>query len=74
MSNKLTELFKNGASHSRTVFKERKLLKEIVTGFENNEFEMHLQFIVDNKNEKIVSAETLSRWLNSAAQEKAHQR
>lgn len=68
MSNKLTESFKNGVSYSKTVFKERKLLKEIVTGFENNEFEMHLQFIVDNKNEKIVSAETLSRWVNSAGE------
>lgn len=29
---------------------------------ENNEFKMYLQFIVDNKTKKIVSAEALSRW------------
>ncbi len=65
MGNKLIELFKNGASHSFKVLKEKKLLKKILTGFENNEFEMHLQFIVDNKSQKLVSAETLSRWVNS---------
>lgn len=68
MSNKLTESFKNGASYSRAFLKERKLLKEITTGFENNEFKMQLQFILDNKNKKIVSAETLSRWVNSAGE------
>ena len=65
MSNKITGLFKNG---SGTGLKEKKLLKGIKNGFENNEFEMHLQFIVDNKNKKIVSAETLSRWVNSAGE------
>ncbi len=30
-------------------------------GFENNEFRIYLQFIVDNKTKKIFSAEALSR-------------
>lgn len=38
--------------------------KELLNGIENNEFEMYLQFIVDNKTKKIVSAEALSRWAN----------
>ena len=41
---------------------EKKLLKKIVSGFNNQEFKMYLQFIVDSKTEKIVSTETLSRW------------
>ena len=36
----------------------------ILNGLENNEFKMYLQFIVDSKNKKIVSAEALSRWDN----------
>ncbi len=51
MSNKLVEFFKS-----------RELLKKIENGFKNNEFKMHLQFIVDNKTKKIVLAEALSRW------------
>ena len=35
-----------------------------MNGIENDEFKMHLQFIVDNKTKKIVSAEALSRWNN----------
>lgn len=42
--------------------KERKLVRRIKNGFDNQEFKMHLQFIVDCKENKIVSAETLSRW------------
>ena len=34
----------------------------ILNGLKNNEFEMYLQFIVDNKTKKIVLAEALSRW------------
>ena len=40
-------------------------MESILKGFENNEFKMHLQFIVDNKTKKIVSAEALSRWESS---------
>lgn len=45
--------------------KERKLIKKIEEGFKNNEFKIHLQFIVDNKTKQIASAEALSRWENS---------
>lgn len=34
----------------------------ILKGIANNEFKMFLQFIVDNKTRRIVSAEALSRW------------
>ena len=30
--------------------------------FENEEFKLYMQFIVDNKTKDIVSAEALSRW------------
>lgn len=41
---------------------EQKRTESILNGLENNEFKMYLQFIVDSKNKKIVSAEALSRW------------
>lgn len=41
---------------------KQKLTENILTGLENNEFKMYLQFIVDSKTKKIVSAESLSRW------------
>lgn len=41
---------------------ERTLLSQIRHGLNNNEFKMHLQFIVDNKTKQIVSGEALSRW------------
>lgn len=44
---------------------EKKITESILKGFENNEFKMYLQFIVDNKTKKIVSAEALSRWDSS---------
>lgn len=43
---------------------ETTMTKNILNGLKNNEFKMYLQFIVDNKTKKIVSAETLSRWDN----------
>ena len=50
-------------THSMNIIQEEKKITEsILKGFENNEFEMYLQFIVDNKTKKIVSAEVLSRW------------
>ena len=44
------------------VQEEKKITESILKGFENNEFKMYMQFIVDNKTKKIVSAEALSRW------------
>lgn len=44
---------------------EKMLLRKIEEGFKNEEFKMYLQFIVDNKEKKIVSAEALSRWESS---------
>lgn len=41
---------------------EKKMNESILNGLENNEFKMYLQFIVDSKTKKIVSAEALSRW------------
>ena len=43
---------------------ETKITESILNGIENNEFKMYLQFVVDNKIKKIVSAEALSRWDN----------
>lgn len=41
---------------------EKVITESILSGLENNEFKMYLQFIVDGKTKKIVSAEALSRW------------
>ena len=41
---------------------DMEITQRIIEGLENNEFKMYLQFIVDNKDKKIVSAEALSRW------------
>ena len=50
-------------THSMNMVQEEKEITEsILRGFENKEFKMYLQFIVDNKTKKIVSAESLSRW------------
>lgn len=43
---------------------EKKLTKDILNGFEHDEFQMYLQFIVDAKTREIASAEALSRWQN----------
>ncbi|MBQ4111035.1 MAG: EAL domain-containing protein [Clostridia bacterium] len=43
---------------------ENNVTKNILAGLKNNEFKMYLQFIVDNKEKKFVSAEALSRWEN----------
>ena len=43
---------------------ERKTTESILEGIKNDEFKMYLQFVVDNKTKKIVSAEALSRWEN----------
>lgn len=41
---------------------EKELIKNISNALDNNEFKMYLQFVVDSKTKKIVSAEALSRW------------
>lgn len=43
---------------------ENETTESILQGIKNNEFKMYLQFVVDNKTKKIVSAEALSRWDN----------
>ncbi len=43
---------------------EKLITESILNGLANNEFKMYLQFIVDSKTRKIVSAEALSRWHN----------
>jgi len=43
---------------------DNEITQSILEGLKNNEFKMYLQFIVDNKDKKIVSAEALSRWDN----------
>ena len=65
MENSFLKGFSKKLAEGKVLLKERKLLKKIKEGFKNNEFKMHLQFIVDNKTKKIVSAEALSRWENS---------
>ncbi len=45
-----------------SIQQEKQITENILKGFENNEFKMYLQFVVDNKTKKIVSAEALSRW------------
>lgn len=68
MSDKFGEIFKRSCIREKTHLSERKLLKNIRKGFENQEFKMYLQFIVDSKEGKISSAETLSRWENSSGE------
>jgi len=41
---------------------EKLITESILSGLKNNEFKMYLQFIVDSKTKKIISAEALSRW------------
>lgn len=50
-------------NHSINSFMEEKEFTEsILKGFEDNEFKLYLQFIVDNSTKEILSAEALSRW------------
>ena len=44
------------------VAEEKLLLDNIEQGIKNREFKMYLQFSVDSKTKKLVSAEALSRW------------
>ena len=64
VSDKNTESQKRINYYDTQINAEKKVAENILKGIENNEFKMYLQFIVDNKTKKIVSAEALSRWEN----------
>ena len=65
MNNKLFKIFGELLGKKKMISAEKELIRKIKKGLENDEFKMHLQFIVDNKTKKIASAESLSRWENS---------
>lgn len=65
MNNKLVSTIKNFLSERKNRSREHQLIQKIENGFRNDEFKMHLQFIVDNKTKQIASAEALSRWETS---------
>ena len=44
------------------ISEEKSYVEQILNGFEENEFKLYLQFIVDNTTKKTVFAEALSRW------------
>ncbi len=58
---KLTETEKQ-ITYNDIQSEEKKNVEDILNGIENNEFKMHLQFVVDNRTKKVISAEALSRW------------
>ncbi len=62
---KIIDFFKCNKSKASD---EKAYLKKIENGLKDGEFKMHLQFIVDNKNKKIASAEALSRWENASGE------
>jgi len=65
MKNKLFGKLKKILTGREAMSEEQQLIRRIEEGFENNEFKMHLQFVVDNKTKRITSAEALSRWERS---------
>jgi len=60
----MTSSANENVHHDNQTEEKRKIVESILNGIENNEFKMYLQFVVDNKTKKIVSAEALSRWDN----------
>ena len=50
------------ARSMHSVRTEKENVESITRGFDREEFKLYLQFIVDNKSRKIISAEALSRW------------
>lgn len=44
--------------------KEKKLEREVLTAFENNEFTTHLQPLINLKNNSVAALEVLARWEN----------
>ncbi len=68
MSKKFSKNLIGFLSDIKSRTKEKHLLNKIRDGLKNEEFKMHLQFIVDNKTKKIVSSEALSRWEDSSGE------
>lgn len=68
MSGKFLGKIKFLLSDIKSRANETALLNKIGDGLKNDEFKMHLQFIVDNKTKKIASAEALSRWEDSSGE------
>ena len=68
MSKNFSAISINFLSGIKNRTNERILLNKIRYGLKNKEFKMHLQFMVDSKNKKIVSAEALSRWEDSSGE------
>ena len=62
MSRKISEKLKGFLSDIKKYKSEMILINKIEDGLRNDEFKMHLQFIIDNKTKRIASAEALSRW------------
>ena len=65
MNSKFFKRVKKILTKRKSVLSEQNLIKKIEEGFNNREFKMHLQFIIDNETKQIASAEALSRWENS---------
>ena len=68
LSLKLHRVKVNAEMNSATEEVDKKFVMEIEDGLKNEEFKMYLQFVVDNKTKKIVSAEALSRWQKEPGQ------
>ena len=68
MNIKFFDFFRGKTSNQKCSSEEKDFLKKIEEGLKNDEFKMYLQFIVDNKDKKIVSAEALSRWEDSSGE------
>lgn len=49
-------------SNLASIRKNQKLRASLKQAFENNEFEIYLQFIADGKSDKFIGAEVLTRW------------
>lgn len=52
------------AQSMNSAVEEKRLIERFASGLAHEEFKLYLQFVVDNKTKKIVSAEALSRWDN----------
>ena len=61
---KMTASKEKSINHDTKTEEDEKTTENILNGIENNEFKMYLQFVVDNKPKRIISAEALSRWDN----------
>lgn len=61
-SDKRIILCDSGSIH--TALEQKRMKDSVIRGLANREFKLFLQFIVDNKTKKIISAEALSRWVH----------